>query len=150
VQKKTSSTQIPKYERDLVEPVADYLRAIGCDQVVHELKFFDRGIDVYGVKTSGRRPVTFAVELKLTKWNRALQQAAIYQLCCDFSYVAMPLKAVQSLDPSAFRSAGIGLLFIRTDGTVGEMVEAKQSLEARRHYIDALSRATLEELVYAV
>ena len=150
MQRKISLTPIREYERDLIQPVTGYLRGIGCDQVAHELKFFDRGIDVYGVKTSGRRAITFAVELKLTKWARALQQAAIYQLCADFSYVAMPYKTVQTLDLSVFRSAGVGVLFVRSDGTVGEILEAKQSPEARRHYIDALSRTTLEERLYAV
>jgi hypothetical protein len=138
------------FERDLIEPVVNYLRSIGCEQVVAELKFLDRGIDVYGVKTSGRKTTTYAVELKLTKWTRALQQAAIYQLCSDFSYIAMPWKSVQSLDLRIFREAGVGVLFIRPDGTVGEMLSAKRSLETRKHYVDAMSKATLEECTYAV
>lgn len=150
MQKKTSSTQVRRLERDLVEPVVDYLRGIGCDQIVPEQQFFDRGIDVYGIKSSGRRTVTYAVELKLTKWTRALQQAATYQLCCDFSYIAMPLKRVLSLDLSIFREAGVGVLFIRPDGTVGEMLEAQRSLETRRHYVEAMSKANLEDSLYAV
>jgi hypothetical protein len=150
VLKKTSSTQLRTFERDLVEPVVNYLHSIGCEQVVAELKFFDRGIDVYGIKSTGRKTVTFAVELKLTKWTRALQQAAIYQLCSDFSFIAMPWKSVQSLDLSIFREAGVGVLFVRTDGTVGEMLGAKQSVETRRHYVEAMSKAILEECTYAV
>jgi hypothetical protein len=150
VQKRVSSTQIRRFERDLAEPIASYLRGLGCEQVVHELRFFDRGIDVYGVRVSGRRTTTFAVELKLKKWTRALQQAAIYQLCSDFSYVAMPFSSVVALDLSIFRAAGVGLLFVRPDGSVGQMLEAKQSVETRKHYVDALSRATLEDSLYAV
>jgi hypothetical protein len=142
--------QIRRLESDLIRPVASYLRGLGCDQVVRELKFFDRGIDVYGVKVSGRRTITFAVELKLKKWTRALQQAAIYQLCCDYSYVAMPLSTVVTLDLELFRNAGVGVLFVRSDGSVGQMLEASQSHETRRHYVEALSRATMEDSLYAV
>lgn len=148
--KNISSTTHGRTERDLVDPVIHYLRSIGCEQVVPELKFFDRGIDVYGVKTSGRRTTTFAVELKLTKWTRALQQAAIYQLCCDFSYIAMPLKSVRTLDLAVFSESGVGVLFIRPDGTVGEMLGAKRSAETRKHYVEAMSKATLGENLYAV
>lgn len=150
MQKKTLSTQTRKLERDLVQPVMRYLREIGCNLVAAELKFFDRGIDVYGVRRTGRRSVTYAVELKLKKWPRALQQAAIYQLCCDFSYVAMPLKSVLCLDLSVFRNTGIGVLFVRPDGSVGQMLEAQKSSEVRKHYVEALSRAISEESTYAV
>lgn len=150
MQKKTSSIRARKRESDLVVPVVNYLRGIGCRHVAPELRFFDRGIDVYGVKRAGRRRLTFAVELKLKKWPRALQQAAVYQLCSDFSYVAMPLKSVLSLDLSIFRSAGVGVLFVRPDGTVGQMLEAQRSLETRRHYVQAMSRAILEGCTYAI
>jgi hypothetical protein len=133
-------TTVRKLESDLMLPVSNYLREIGCEPVVPELKFFDRGIDVYGIKGSGRHRITFAVELKLTKWSRALQQAATYQLCCDYSYVAMPLRATLTLDLAVFKAAGIGVLCVRSDGTVGEMLRASRSPETRRHYVRAMTR----------
>lgn len=142
--KRTSLKRICRLESDLISPVTKYLRQVGCSQVASELPFFGRGIDVYGVRYSGRRVVTYAVELKLTKWARALQQAALYQLCCDFSYVAMPLRSAVNLDISHFRNAGIGILCVRPDGKIGTMLEAKRSPEKRRDYVNAMSRAILE------
>lgn len=137
--RKESSATIHKLERDLLVPVMHYLRDIGCQKVISELRFFDRGIDVYGVRDSRPRK-TFAVELKLSDWKRALQQAAVYQLCSDFSYVALPLRSILHIDLVPFKECGVGLLVVRPDCSVGVVLEAQKSAEARPHYIKAMRR----------
>jgi hypothetical protein len=148
MQRKQSSTKTHNLERELIDPVKSYLLTRGCSNVVSELRFFDRGIDVYGV-CDGRRTLTYAVELKLSDWQRALQQAAVYQLCSDFSYVAMPFDGASCVDLVPFRECGVGLLVVRADGTVGVMLEAQRSSEVRRHYVAALSKTVREDCAYA-
>lgn len=148
MQRRQSSTKTHSLERELVIPVMTYLRDRGCSSVVSELRFFDRGIDVYGV-CEGRRKLTYAVELKLSDWQRALQQAAVYQLCSDLSYVAMPFDGAACVDLAPFRQCGVGLLVVREDGSVGTMLEAQKSSEVRRHYVAALSRSAREDIAYA-
>src|SRR5258708_27110466 len=93
---KTTSKAKKVAERDLWLPVRLFLNREGHNRVIRELSFFDRSIDMYGVAwDNGDR--TIAVELKLTKWQKALHQAALYQLCSDYSYVAMPKKIAHAL-----------------------------------------------------
>jgi hypothetical protein len=130
---------IHKLERELLVPVMHYLRDIGCQKVISELRFFDRGIDVYGVKDSRPRR-TYAVELKLNDWKRALQQAAVYQLCSDFSYVALPTHSMANIDLEPFKECGVGLLVVRPDCSVGEVLEALKTAETRPHYLKAMRK----------
>jgi hypothetical protein len=105
--------------------------------VIRELQFFDRSIDLYGV-CWGRGAKTIAVELKLRKWQKALQQAALYQLCADYAYVAMPLEVAKTLEASAFREAGIGILAVDTNAkSVQILLPAAPSRQAKGHYIGA-------------
>jgi len=108
--------------------------------------FFDRGIDVYGVKYERPR-TTYAVELKLTDWRKALRQAAIYQLCCDYSYIALPSRSLFSIDPVPFKESGVGLLVVRPDNAVGRIIEPQKSTEQRSFYSNKfLSLAITEQL----
>jgi hypothetical protein len=124
-------------ECDLCRPVRRFLSEEGYTQIVEELQFFERSIDVYGV-APGDKAKTVAVELKLTKWQKALQQAALYQLCSDYSYVAMPKDVARGLEPRAFRAAGIGILAVDTISKAVEIVlPAILSKQSRGHYISA-------------
>jgi hypothetical protein len=98
-------------EKHLKKPVFEFLKGLGCDKLKFEVLLVDRGVDVYGIKT-GQSSRSFAVELKLRDWQKALRQAAIYQLCADYCYVAMPNKRAIRLDRAAFREAGVGLLAV--------------------------------------
>lgn len=131
-------------ECDLCLPVRRFLNREGYGRVVRELPFFDRSIDVYGVAWSdGAKTVegakTIAVELKLSKWQKALHQAALYQLCSDYSYVAMPKKVAQSLVAcDDFKTAGIGILSVDTiSKTVEVVLPAILSTQAKEYYIGA-------------
>ena len=124
-------------EDDLYFPIRRFLSKEGCSRVVREVKFFDRSIDLYGV-VWGSEEKTIAVELKLTKWQKALQQAALYQLCSDYSYVAMPKKVAESLQLGFFSAAGIGILGVDTKSKdVQVILPAILSKQAKGHYIGA-------------
>lgn len=120
-------------ECELLAPISDFLRSLGCNVLLPELMFFDRGIDVYGVKCDRPR-TTYAVELKLTDWRKALRQAAIYQLCSDYSYIALPSRSLFSIDPAPFKESGVGVLVVRPDNSVGIIIEPQKSTEQRSFY----------------
>jgi len=123
-------------ECDLWLPVRRFLYREGYNRVIRELAFFDRSIDMYGVAW-GDEDRTIAVELKLRKWQKALHQAALYQLCSDYSYVAMPKKVARSLvEHEDFKAAGIGILSVDTASKAVEVVlPAVLSTQAKGHYI---------------
>ena len=90
---------------------------------------------MYGV-TPGDDDKNVAVELKLRKWQKALQQAALYQLCSDYSYVAMPKHVAKGLEPEVFSAAGIGILAVDTTSKSVEVVlPAILSTQSKGHYI---------------
>lgn len=133
--KKTSKSK-KVAECDLWLPVRRFLKGEGYSRVIRELAFFDRSIDMYGVAW-GEEDRTVAVELKLRKWQKALHQAALYQLCSDYAYVAMPKKVAQSLiGREDFKAAGVGILAVDTASKAVEVVlPAVLSTQAKRHYV---------------
>lgn len=98
-------------EIQLKKPVVKFLKALGCEHLRIEVTFADRGVDVFAV-TTGPNPDSYAVELKLRDWQKAIRQAAIYQLCADYCFVAMPYDKASRLDSKLFEEAGIGLLSV--------------------------------------
>src|SRR5206468_2320806 len=93
--------------------------------------FYDYRIDLYAFSKVSR--ATVAVELKLRKWKRALEQAMIYQLCSDFVYIALPLSVANRVDREALRTYGIGLIAVCENGC-RTLLEAEKSAEVRQHY----------------
>lgn len=134
----------PIRERQLLQPVTKFLRELGCKVVVPELDFFDRGIDLYAVRTRPKA-LTYAIELKLYDWQKALRQAAIYQLCCDFSYVALPMSKAVRVDTAVFEQSGIGLLGVENGGSVSVLLQPRRSTEQRLYYVRTFRRLILRE-----
>jgi hypothetical protein len=116
----------------LGRPVARYLRKKGFSRVRTELPFYERRIDLYG--DGGGHGPTVAVELKLVKWRRGLIQALIYQLCADFSFLAVPSKTADRVDVALLREHGIGLLAVKNDGSCEERLSAACSDVLRSDY----------------
>lgn len=133
--KKTSKSK-KVAECDLWLPVRRFLNREGYSRIIRELAFFGRSIDMYGVAWD-KEPRTIAVELKLRKWQKALHQAALYQLCSDYSYVAMPKKVAHTLvEQEDFKAAGVGILSVDTASKAVEVVlPAVLSTHAKGHYI---------------
>ena len=82
---------------------------------------------------SRRNDTTVAVELKLKKWTRAIEQALLYQLCSDLVYIAMPCTEVKKVDTALLVEHGIGLLAVK-EQRCREVLPASPSRELRRHY----------------
>jgi len=118
-------------EQELAEPVARYLRNRAFGLQGSEVAFFEYRIDIYGY--SRRQDLTIAVELKMTKWPRAVEQALLYQLCSDLVYIAMPRKQVERVDVETLNAHGLGLIAVER-GRCEEVVPATRSHVVRKHY----------------
>src|SRR5712692_4089128 len=121
-----------KFESSLYRPVAAYARNRGFRWQRPEVQFYEYRIDLYGFS----RPddMTVAIELKLTNWRRAFEQALIYQLCSDLVYIAVPHGTSLRVDTGLLHAHGIGLVAVRASGRCKEVLKAIQSKVVRHHY----------------
>ena len=121
-----------KLESSLYKPVAAYARNRGFRWQRSEVPFYEYRVDLYGF--SRRKNLTLAIELKLTKWRRAVEQALIYQLCSDLVYIAVPYTTSLRVDAGLLREHGIGLVAVRDNGSCRVIIEAVQSFVVRHDY----------------
>jgi hypothetical protein len=118
-------------EADLLGPISSYARRQGYTRQLPEMQFYEYRIDLYAL--SRRTGLTVAVELKLHKWRRALEQALLYQLCADLVFIAMPEDALSRIDRDLISASGIGLIGVSERGC--QLAEpARQSAEVRQYY----------------
>jgi hypothetical protein len=95
------------------------------------MQFYEYRIDLYAL--SHRTGQTMAVELKLHKWRRALEQALLYQLCADFVFIGMPDRNLSRVDKDLLATKGIGIIGVSEHGCQ-LVLPARQSMEVRDHY----------------
>ena len=121
-------------ERELEAPVAQFLREESFDLQLRELPFYEYRMDLYGY--SRRDGLTVAVELKLRRWARAVEQALLYQLCADLVYIAMPAKRTGKVDREVLRRHGIGLIAVERSGCE-KVIASRRSTVVREGYREA-------------
>lgn len=129
-------------ESSLLEPVTKYFARKGFRVHLAEMPFYQRSVDVYAFSRTTDK--TVAVELKLFKWKKAFQQALIYQLCADKSYIAMPKKYTSRVDLNLLSNHGVGLISVNENGRCLKLIEAQQSTvikdDYRNKHIEMLKR----------
>lgn len=130
-------------EAYLTEPVARHLRRRRFRAQFLEAPFYDHRIDIFGFSQSDG--VCIAVELKLVRWQRALEQALIYQLCADYSYVAMPKHALVRIPLDGFHEHGVGLIGVSGAGC-NVIVPAQRSAVVQEFYRTNLIHLLQERL----
>lgn len=118
-------------EAALLEPVSGSLRRRGYRLQSEEVQFYDYSMDLYAYSPKSR--ATTAVELKLTRWKRAFEQALIYQLCADFVYLALPSSAASNVEVSLLARHGLGLISVRP-GHCRVIVQPRQSAVVMSSY----------------
>lgn len=121
-------------ESSLSDPVSRHLRARGVTFLLEELQFYEYKIDIYGYSRAAQE--TYAVELKLTKWRRALEQALVYQLCSDYVYLALPASSILPVDVDLLSRHDVGLISVGTDRSCATILEARKSKAVRENYRD--------------
>ena len=120
-------------EGELAFPVERYLRNRAFHRQLSEVPFYEYRMDMYGY--SRREDLTVAIELKLRKWPRAVEQALLYQLCSDLVYIALPRSEVDKVDTNVLSEHGVGLLSVE-EARCQEIVPAMRSQVLRKHYRD--------------
>ena len=73
-------------ESALTDPIAAYVRRKSFRLQTRELQFYEYRIDLFAF--SRLLGLTIAVEMKLLRWRRAVEQALLYQLCADKVFIA--------------------------------------------------------------
>jgi hypothetical protein len=125
------------FEREsLLYPlVADYKRQKSFQLQAPEMQFYEYRIDLFGF--SPTLNLSVSVELKLNNWRRAVEQALLYQLCSDYSFIALPEPIVKRVNLDLLSSHGIGLIAVGAAGLCREVLGAAQSKVVRAFYRDA-------------
>ena len=67
----------------------------------------------------------YAVEAKIRNWQRAIEQAKVYQLCVPHVVIAMPEETARRPDSDQLSNLGIGLWAVGNG--IEELVPARQS-----------------------
>jgi hypothetical protein len=127
-----------RLEKHLYRPVSRFFGAQGFGLQYPEMGFYEYRIDLFAF--CGKRNQTIAIELKLTKWKRAFEQAALYKLCSDLVYIAVPETTVRRIDSFLLRAHGIGLISVGKKGDCKEIISASQSDLMRLSYRDTFIR----------
>jgi len=100
----------PGKEREsrMVRPVASLLREMGFGFVVREIPYFYSAVDVFGVNDFH----CAAIELKVTRWQKGIRQARIYQLFAHKAYICMPMNYTSRPPRELLQKLGIGLIAV--------------------------------------
>lgn len=121
-------------ESALLAPVQRSLRRRGFGQQQDEVQFFEYRIDLYGYAV--QMQATVAVELKLSRWTRAFEQALVYQLCADYVYLALPWEAAKRVEIPLLQRYGLGLIGVQPGPRCVVLCPAQQSPVIMPNYRD--------------
>jgi len=108
-------------EKELYPPVKKYLQKEGYE-CYEEVKFLTRSIDLVGLK----RKKIIAIELKVSNWLKALQQALTCRLCAQETYMAISAQFLHRVDIELLQEFGIGLIVVE-EKKIEFILKAKKS-----------------------
>jgi hypothetical protein len=104
-------------ESKLVSETEEYFKDMKL-KTVREVPLFENRIDI--VVHDKHLSSIIAVEVKVDKWYRALQQAVLYRICADSVYVALSEEFVRRVDVPLMEKYGVGLLSV--NGSIKEII----------------------------
>ena len=112
-------------EKELYRAIID-TGPFAKNQIHYEIPIGDwstsrKKIDLVVVK----KQTIISIEVKISNWRKALQQAYVNLYSFDYSYVALWHKTVPNVDVNIFKNLGIGIL--KVDDSCEEIVKAKKS-----------------------
>lgn len=125
-------------ENDLREPVHDLFHEDNYS-LYNEVRLFSRSIDVVAKK----RNTVISIELKLSDWKRAIEQASLDLRVSNYSYIALPEKKLSRIDRRMYLHVfnnGIGLISV--DGNAKIIMKPVKSdkiqPKLRRNFLKSL------------
>jgi hypothetical protein len=104
-------------ESRLVSETEEYFKDMKL-KTAREVPLFENRIDLVVHNTDLSNII--AVEVKVDKWYRALQQAVLYRICADNVYVALSEEFVHRVSFPLMEKYGIGLLAV--NGSLSEII----------------------------
>lgn len=129
-------------ERRIVRETTQYFHSLKYDTKT-EIPLLENRMDIVAYNRDFSRLI--AVETKVDKWFRALQQAVLYRICANKVYVAISEDYVHRVDQPMLKQLGIGLLSV--NGYVEEVIEPNPTKyiihnSVRKTVIDSLLKAS--------
>ena len=91
-----------------------------------EVPFGLKRIDIVFRRRSKKQEIV-AVELKLTKWRKAVWQATANRQIATYSYVALPLHSAAAIDKQLLVTLGLGLIVTDSEDNARIVLPAKRS-----------------------
>lgn len=117
--------------------VANLIDLGAADAVGEEVPTHGRSRADVAVVSDGR---LMLIEAKRTAWQRAIAQAAMNQLCCDLSYIALWSGRASTAAVAEAQRLGVGVIEVHDHGL--DVI-----LQARRgNPHEALRQATIDRL----
>lgn len=110
------------YESEMYPAIIDFFKKRKYN-ISFEVEYLGKRIDL----VAKNNEEILAVELKVNRWRKALQQARVHALVADKSYVALHQESIDSAlnHRDLFLASGVGLLEV--NGQTKEVIKAKQS-----------------------
>ena len=99
-------------EADLVTVVKKSFIERGF-KVNTEVPMLSKRIDILSINPETNDVI--AVEAKMQKWNRALQQALTYRLCSNLVYIAIHHDFSHRVNKELLQKYGVGLIIVNHD-----------------------------------
>lgn len=116
-----------KYTEEQIETrVCKYLES-EYPVIKRQVKLHSKRVDLVYRNDKGK---LIGIEIKISNWREALQQAWTNKLACHESYVALWHEYAHRADENLFKTAGVGLLVVDSDFTLRKVVKP-----SKRHSI---------------
>ena len=106
-------------ENNIVNAVVNTLKNKGF-KVATEVANFYRSADIGALDNYGN---VWVVECKVANIGRAIEQSKTHKLSADKVFIATLQRKTKEVTLRRIREAGVGLIYVMSDGSVSEPIE---------------------------
>jgi len=106
-------------EKTIVNAVVNELEGKGF-RIAREVANFYRSADIGAVDHKGK---VWVIECKVSNIGRAIEQSKTHKLSADKVFIATLQRKTKEVTLRRIREAGVGLLYVMSDGSVSEPIE---------------------------
>ena len=108
-----------KKERRVVNAITRALRRDGF-LVATEVANFYRSADIAAIDQNGQ---VWIIECKISNIGQAIVQSRTHRLSANRVYIGVPQRKMRPTTLEKVRQAGIGLIYVRSDGSIFTALE---------------------------
>lgn len=106
-----SNLKLKHPEQKIVDATIRLLRRIGYRNIITELQFCERVLDIYAYKKS----CSLAIEAKVKSPTKVFEQASRHKYIADYSLVSILKNKTNKTAIELSKKLGIGIIFVRKD-----------------------------------